>query len=97
MQKKRFEVKIKKYSKTVPNNIFRSSYVLYDIETSEGWKVSRRFNDFIWLRKYFESAYNGLPIPPIPEKTAVRSFDERHIAKRMLYLEKFLKCLVETP
>lgn len=75
IEKKHFSIKIKNYTKTVPNNIFSSSYILYNIECSENWRVRRRFTDFVWLQQYLKATYEGLPIPPIPEKTTIRSFD----------------------
>ena len=80
---KKVEVSIHNYSKTVPNNIFQASYIQYELECSLGWKVSRRFNDFFWLRKCLYKTYPGCPIPPVPEKKTYRSFDGNHIHYRM--------------
>ena len=66
LQKKNVWIKIKKYTKTHPDELFKTSYIQYEIETSEGWKTSRRYNDFIWLREYLEKLYMGIPVPPIP-------------------------------
>ena len=43
------------------------------------------------------TVYSGLPVPPIPEKTTMRSYDEKHIEYRMEVLEKFLKLVVKIP
>ena len=98
LQKKKFTIKINKYTKTVPDNIFKASYIRYEIECLEaGWKTARRFNDFVWLRSYLMMAYRGVPVPPIPEKTTIRSFDEKHIEYRMKVLERFLNTLIRIP
>lgn len=84
MQKKSFHVSLKKFSKVSSGGIFKSQYVLYEIETSENWAVKRRFTDFLWLHKNLKKAYPGLPIPPMPSKTTMRSFDEHHLQDRMI-------------
>jgi hypothetical protein len=64
---KPFTIQIHKYNKVEANNIFSSSYLEYEVECpNAGWKVKRRFNDFVWLQAYLKKAYLGLPIPPIP-------------------------------
>ena len=97
MQKKPFSVTLKKYSKTSSGGIFKSQYVLYEIETSEGWIVKRRFTDFLWLHRNLKKVYPGLPVPPIPTKTTMRSFNENHLYERMNIFEKFLNTLTYMP
>ncbi len=58
------------------------------------WKVERRFNDFKWLNDFMQRSYYGTPIPPIPGKTKMRSFDDEHLEERMIVFERFLnKCI----
>ena len=94
---KDIRIKVRHYSKAIPTNIFKSAYVIYDIETSLGTKVQRRFTDFVWFHKSLQQAYPGFPIPPIPEKTTFRSFDEKHIETRMMIFERFLCTIVKMP
>ena len=96
-EKKDIRIKVRNYSKATPTNIFKSAYVIYDIETSLNTKVHRRFTDFVWFHKSLQQAYPGFPIPPIPEKTTFRSFDEKHIETRMMIFERFLSTLVKIP
>lgn len=77
--------------------MFKSSYILYEIETSLGLRTRRRFSDFVWLHQFLKRSYEGIPVPPIPSKTTMRSFDEKHIEYRMEVFEKFLNTLVRIP
>lgn len=83
VDKKGLEIKISATTKASANNLFKSSYILYVVETSIGWKTKKRFSDFVWLHSYLKKKYLGLPIPPVPSKTTMRSFDEKHIEYRM--------------
>lgn len=37
-----------------------------------------------------QKSYFGTPIPPIPAKTKMRSFDDEHLEQRMIVFERFL-------
>lgn len=41
--------------------------------------------------------YPGLPIPPIPRKTALRSFEDSHLEERMVCFERFVNRLLQIP
>lgn len=72
-------VKIRSYCKESEETLFGSTYVAYLLESSNGWSVKRRFKDFEWLHSRLSQAYPGLPVPPIPKKTAIRSFQDSHL------------------
>ena len=79
--------------------MFSTSYVIFKIETKpQSWEVTRRYNDFSWLKELLHKAYPGLAViyynlhfkvPPIPKKTSTRSFQDTYLEKRKNYLEVF--------
>lgn len=71
-----------------------TSFLEFKVQTFElGWKVGRRYSDFVWLRTYLLKAYPTYVLPPVPEKKASKR-TQRHIEKRMKILEFFLNDLV---
>lgn len=63
-----------------------TSFLEFKVQTVElGWKVGRRYSDFVWLRTYLLKAYPSFIIPPVPEKKASKK-TQRHLEKRMRIL-----------
>lgn len=63
-----------------------TSFLEFKVQTFElGWKVGRRYSDFVWLRAYLLKAYPSHIIPPVPQKKAAKR-TQRHIEKRMKIL-----------
>jgi len=51
---------------------FQGKYILYDISTEKlNWLVSRRYNDFIWLRDCLIVMFPGQYVSPLPKKKLV--------------------------
>lgn len=74
-----------------------TSFLEFKVQTLElGWKVGRRYSDFMWLRAYLLKKYPSYIIPPVPEKKASKK-TQRHIEKRMRILEYFLNDLISKP
>ena len=61
-----------------------------------GWKVGRRYSDFMWLREYLRKVNPTQVIPPIPEKKASKR-TQRHYDKRMSILTFFLNDIMTIP
>ena len=61
-----------------------------------GWKVGRRYSDFVWLREYLRKVNPTQVIPPIPEKKASKR-TQRHYDKRMSILTFFLNDIMTIP
>ena len=73
-------MKIRSFSKSQDDNLFKNQYINYMIETpSKGWNVKRRSSDFEWLHSKLSEMYPGLPIPPIAKKTTMRYFNDNHL------------------
>jgi hypothetical protein len=88
---------MRKYE-TVEGGLFSQTYVIYTVDTpSQGWSVTRRYNDFVWLRETIEKLHPGLPIPPIAKKSSFRKFHDAHLKKRMMILETFLNKTLTMP
>ena len=89
-----------KNPKPIEMGFFASSYVLYEIETliinnKIKWMVSRRYSDFINLRTILQKQFSYNLIPPLPGKRlGLRRFDYDFVMKRMSFLNKFLKNLI---
>lgn len=78
--------------------MFEQSYVSYFIHTPIlGKTVERRYSDFEWLKDILEWLHPGMPIPPIAKKGQFRRYDDKHLKKRMMILEMFLKKILEAP
>ena len=71
---------------------FQGKYILYDISTENfNWLVSRRYNDFIWLRECLIVMFPGQYVSPLPKKKiGNKRFEESFINKRMNKLQIFL-------
>lgn len=59
--------------------------------------MTRRYNDFVWLRETLEKLHPGLPIPPIANKSSYRKFTETHLKRRMMMMETFLNKILTVP
>lgn len=85
------------------------TFVVYKVITkttrstfdSSEFVVSRRFQDFIWLKEMFENDYPTFIIPPLPSKFIVKGlidkFTPEFIEKRCLALNKFLQRVSNHP
>ena len=78
--------------RVVERSIFETSYVFYELETSEfNWLVNRRYSDFCWLRDCLVALYPGDYVPQLPKKQiGNKRFEEKFITKRMNKLQTFL-------
>ncbi len=79
---------------------FSKSYITYLITTKEpSLSVRRRYTDFEWLHQTLLELYPYMVIPPIPKKNkiGIDKFSHVFVAKRMRYLEKFLRWLLANP
>ena len=76
---------------------FQGKYILYDISTEKlNWLVSRRYNDFIWLRDCLIVMFPGQYVSPLPKKKiGNRRFEESFINKRMNKLQNFLNDILK--
>ena len=76
---------------------FQGKYILYDISTEKlNWLVSRRYNDFIWLRDCLIVMFPGQYVSPLPKKkNGNRRFEESFINKRMNKLQNFLNDILK--
>jgi hypothetical protein len=74
-----------------------TSFLEFEVTTHGlGWKVGRRYSDFIWLRNALKKYFPSQIIPPIPNKKASKR-TVRHIEKRMRILTYFLNDLAKLP
>lgn len=62
--------------------------------TPIGWVVSRRFRDFVDLKKTLALEFPGHFVPPLPRKSRTDPFA---LPAFLLYLSRFLQNLVRTP
>lgn len=78
--------------RVIEKSIFETSYVFYELETSEfNWLVNRRYSDFCWLRDCLVALYPGDYVPQLPKKQmGNKRFEEKFINKRMNKLQTFL-------
>ena len=77
--------------KLTEGNFFSKSYLTYLIETNPlGFKVRRRFNDFIWLHDILKQLYINCVIPPLSKKNYIYGIKDYQIAKRIRVLQKFM-------
>ena len=68
-----------------------TKYVVYVIENDDlDYTISRRYNDFKWLRNLLLMCYPGLFVPPMPPATFIGRFEDSFIEKRRQKLERFL-------
>ena len=83
----------------VGGGFFTKTYVTYLISTNEPkLNVRRRYTDFVWFHQMLIDLYPYVVIPPIPKKmVGVDNLDKIFISKRMRYLEKFFKWLIQNP
>ena len=68
-----------------------AKYTVYEISNEElDYIISRRYNDFKWLRSLLLVCYPGLFVPPLPPPVFLGRFADSFIQKRKIDLEKFL-------
>ena len=95
------EIKITiKNPKPIEMGFFASSYIIYEIETilikdKIKYIVTRRYSDFINLRNALQNQFPYYLIPPLPgKKLGLRRFDYDFVMKRMNFLNKFLRNII---
>ena len=95
------EIKIAiKNPKPIEMGFFASSYIIYEIETilikdKIKYIVTRRYSDFINLRNALQNQFPYYLIPPLPgKKLGLRRFDYDFVMKRMNFLNKFLRNII---
>lgn len=88
---------ILKNPRVVETSIFKSNYIVYEVETeTTQWKVERRYNDFIWLRDTLKKLYPRNFCPPLPgKKIGSRRFESDFVEKRMKLLSLFLNDIMQ--
>ena len=88
------DIKVKIQNPTkVEGGLMSSPYVKYEVLTNvmDNWLVTRRYNDFLWLRQVLLKFNPGQVIPPLPnKKIGKKRFEKDFIARRMGYLQKFI-------
>ena len=95
------EIKITiKNPKAIEMGFFASSYIIYEIETilikdKIKYLVTRRYSDFINLRNALQKQFPYYLVPPLPgKKLGLRRFDYDFVMKRMNFLNKFLRNII---
>ena len=101
---KKINVTINKCSLVKSNNlILNSSYIIYDIITSNrekdpkdkiNYKVQRKFSDFIQLREILSKFFPYNYIPSLPEKSQEYLLKEENGAKIIPYLNIFINAII---
>lgn len=94
------KVSIPRYRHVTTGWFGASSYVSYDVVSSQGDLVSsveRRFSDFDWLHTQLTEKYKGLIIPPRPEKKVFGSTTEKFVEERRSQIENYLEILASHP
>lgn len=80
----------------VETPFYQQNYIQYEINTVElGWIVNRRYTDFENYQQILKILFPGCFIPPLPTKKIMKRFDSKYIKKRMLFLNDFLKEVIE--
>ena len=84
--------------KASDSSFLQSTFITYEVLTeSQQWLVRRRFSDFEWLRTILVKCFPRLVVPPLPgKKIGNRRFEEDFIAKRMMFLQKFMNAVLES-
>lgn len=78
--------------KIIDEGLFKSKYVTFIVSTPQlSAEVSRRFNDFLWLKTQLQKQFPTHYLPNVSKKKAYRSFDDLYLTKRRKVLEKFLE------
>jgi len=79
----------------ISGGFFSSPYVLLTVKTTPiGWIVSRRFGDFVDLKKNLALEFPGYFVPPLPSKSRTDPFS---LPTFLLHLTRFLQTIVRTP
>ena len=101
---KKINVSINKCSLVKSNNlILNSSYIIYDIITSNrekdpkdkiNYKVQRKYTDFIQLREILSKFFPYNYIPSLPEKTPEYLLKEENGTKLIPYLNIFINAII---
>lgn len=75
--------------------IFSAGYAVVSLTTKPfGWMVSRKFADFVEMRKVLCLEFPGYFVPPLPHKPRI---DPRSLQELQLRLSRFLQSLTSTP
>ena len=84
--------------KKIEGGIFSKSFILYDVSTQPlGYRTTKRYSDFAWLRKVLSLLYANCVLPPLCKKNFSDRFTEPLINKRMRSIEKFMEGIANHP
>jgi hypothetical protein len=61
-----------------------------------GWRVNRTHEDFVSLRKILIIKYPQTLLPGLPSNHLRKPLNEKQLAKRNLYYERFLVCILKS-
>ena len=80
------------------SGFFSKKFIEYELTTpSLGWKVKRRYSDFVWLRDTLTSTNPGSYVPPLPSKKMMGNFEQQFIKKRQKLLNDFICTVLRDP
>ena len=80
------------------SGFFSKKFIEYELTTpSLGWRVKRRYSDFIWLRDTLISTNPGSYVPPLPSKKMMGNFEQQFIKKRQKLLNDFICTILRDP
>ena len=84
--------------KLIDSGFFTPNYIVYIVQTLPlNWEVSRKFSDFIWLRRVILLSFPGIFIPPLSKLKSRGNFSEDTLIKRYKCLNKFVRTLISHP
>ena len=61
-----------------------------------GWRVSRTHEDFVSLRRILMMKYPQTLLPGLPPYHIRKLLNEKQLAKRNIYYERFLLCILKS-
>ena len=92
-------IKVKLSSpKKVEGKMFQKAYISYTCTTEPfDFQMSKRYSDFLWLKKILSLIYINCVVPPLCKKNFPDRFTDYLIEKRMRSIEKFMGGILEHP
>lgn len=73
------------------------SYIAYQISTTYGITVSRRYKQFDWLHQRLQDKFAVIPIPPLPDKQIAGRYEESFIEHRRIMLQRWVDRISRHP
>lgn len=73
------------------------SYIAYQITTSFGTTVSRRYKHFDWLHQRLQDKFAVIPIPPLPDKQISGRYEDAFIEHRRVMLQHWVDRISRHP